>query len=534
MPRHVLLALALVSLVAVPAASSAWRVGGSYEPDTSYDSETWMWPDAPPVGEQRIYFNAITMSHETFAGANLNVGLLGTRNEAPADEYHVAILGVWVDCNGDGYIGAAEHALREYPASLLASEAACPALTGPHNAWTAGAHNYNGWVSEYVPIAREPIPTADRRVYRDDAAMVWGDYHRPDEKPYHRSCTLVPHPRGTFATTGGVMNLVECRFEQKGLDGLGTFNQAMGEIGDPLGLRFGDEDDARTGTLGRLTLGGAEDSARSPATVWDCSRRTNMGELLNTTPLGPVAPNFVRNLAVTEVRPALGDTSNPSAAAFVNHTYEGGPLDDCDHSNDDGRDVYDWPLESDFSGVDPNNKTEADWNFRYESGSRGVLATLLGARDPLFGSSGVPGADLGIGWTGFLYSGWFSDSTWSSKVGPSLVRANLTDAGFAPAYWLTFYGFVGENTTERGFARTPGSGVYGSWHCGSATSGVKNGWNCDASAWYTNPNGVPYVEEYPLARPGQTYLFRDVDCYDGSNDLGIPLGTAAYGPAPCA
>ena len=518
--RNALLALAVAILLA-PTAASTWYIGGTFEPDMpAHDTAAWMFQEPPPLGADRVYFAALTLLKGP-VGVSPNVGLLQSRLEAPASEFHVAVLGVWKDCNGDGYVGAAEHGFREYSSSLLSNTAVCPPATGSPSSWTAGAHNYNGWVSELVPIGPAGGPG---RYYADLDAKVWGDYHRPDERPFYQSCTLQPFPRGTMQDTGGMLNYVECRVEQRlYTNGLQTFNAVVDLVGDPLGLRFESIDDARSGELGQINTFGEESEEHSPAYIWDCSA-------------SPTAVPVVGN--VWGPSPTVNTGAPPtewSIAAFGNHTYEGvDAVEDCDPSNDEGRHFYGY-FEDDFNGIDPNNKTEADWNFGFVKETRGGPpgGTIFKP-----GTAGAPNADGGIGWTGYQMSGWYADSWWASKTGPNTVRPDLAggSVGFAPAHVLTFYAFVSQQTTDRGFA-LPGTtlGTYGSWHCGSNTSGIHNGWNCDADIWYINPDGSfpDDVTLAGLAKPGWKYQLRDVDCYDGSI-LGLPTGGPALGPDACA
>ncbi|HET6403247.1 MAG TPA: hypothetical protein VFH78_01265 [Candidatus Thermoplasmatota archaeon] len=533
------MALAVAGLMVGPA-TAEWFAFGDFEPNTEYDTKDWMWQEPAKPGEQKVFFHVISSTEYVSANGkpsvNPNVGLLHTQVEPFGVEYHNAFLGVWVDCNGDGYVGMVESGLREYSSSLLLSEEVCPPASGPANAWTAGAHNYNGWVSELVPIVSQNLSFAsvsDRRVYRDDAARVWGDFHRPDEKPFHRSCTLRPFARGTLQDTGGFMNYVDCR-----VDILGNFNTVMAQIGDPLGLSFSDPDEGHSGPLGHIPLGGDESDQNAAVNVVDCSRPPiHSGDTLNMTPLGPMAPGTLMNRTVPMPSPGLGpaasDPTRFTVAGQYNATMEQ-VLQDCDTSNDFGHDFYN-NFETDFNGVNPNNKTEADWNFNHQftTTPRGFQSALLGGSAALAGTAGAP-ADWGVGMGG---THWGSDSTWVSKTGPRSLRVDLASGGasIAPAYWLSFYAYVSENTTSRGFKTPGGEGVYGSWHCGSHTSGIHNGWNCDRAVWYINPDGTFPSGKSLLAHPGDPYNLRDVDCYDGRiGDLGIGIQPAYYGPEACA
>ena len=383
--------LALLLLAtAAPTTLSTWRAGGSFEPSTSWDDPTFMWTDAAPAGVHRVYFNAITTTSSGPFRASPNVGAAGTTHEPPTAEQSIALLGVWLDCNGDGYVGLAEHALPEYSASLLANTATCPPSTGPTGTWTAGAHNYNGWVSEYVPIG-PATSNVDRRVYKDAEAMVWGDIRRPDEPASKPRCLI-------------------------------------------LGAGVVDADTVHE------TLCGADEN-------------------------------------------------------------------------------------------DPKGKTRADMNFEFIVAARGSQLAVVVAP----GTAGAPNTDMAASWVTWRGTGWYGDWTWASKPGPRIVHVDAEhgELAFAEGYWLSFYGHVGHATFDRGFAMTEGRGTYGEAQCGGQPSGVRNGWNCDRALWNVDHNGDPIMLDYPLAAVGQPYELRDVDCFDGSNDLGLALGAPAYGPAPC-
>ena len=563
-----LIATVAFALLLVPAAAAWSNTNGGHEPNTEYDDASVMYQDAPSTPGKRVYFNAYTVtSSPVNVGVNLNPNspYLESRNEAPVLEYHEALLGVWTDCNGDGYVGMAEGALREYDSALLlGDDTLCPAASGDPAANWSGDHNYNGLVTEYVPILRTANANDTRRFVVNET-RVWGDWHRPDEVPFLRSCALAPQPRGTYQSTGGFINYFDCRAAV-----LETFNGAVDPLGDPLGLRFEDADDARTGSLGQIQTFGTEDESRSPVRVWDCSADPafRSGDTLNETQPGtweelrPFAgngtTNNVHNIEVYALASdPVGDTQDPTIPALVNHTFEGAD-GDCDFENDAGHDFYgNWATfyvgEEDFLGVNPKNKTQSNWNFGPVGGEntqnrgrpfacvnrneglgieRTCSPTLVGPE----GSAGRNDGDYGINDPGAGGGRWASSSIWASKPGPQMVRANAESGMPEPAgaYWLTFYAYIGPNATAQGL-ETPGTGgTYGSFHCGLNTGGIHNGWNCDRDAWYINPDGSAMPEGgVTLSRPGMPWTLRDVDCYDGGNNQGIPTGLPAYGSDPC-
>ena len=504
----------IVLALAAPSAAATWYVAGTFEPDTSYDSPQWMFAAPPPAGVAAIYLNGVTVTKGSI-GVTPNVGLLETRNEAPVSESYFVFFGVWNDCNGDGYIGAAEQALREYPAALLASTASCPPSTGLSSTWTAGAHNYNGWVSEFVWLARGGN---GQRMYIDADLRVWGDYERPDHAPKLGWCPTTPLPRGTLQSTGGLLGYAHCRLEQRGIDETGSWNDAMAAVGDPLGLRFEDEHDTTSGPVGQIPTFGTEDQSHSPAYVWDCD----------------AAPTTVGPVAVSAVDPRLGNTDPTqwTLPAFYNHTYDGiRAVDDCDWTNDRAGGFY--LNEADYNPVNPRNKTEADWNFNFAPGqNRGTPpgGTVLGP-----GPAGAP-FDGGLGWTFHpQHPGWAPDNSYGGKLGPATVRASLEDGvRIADSYWVTYYAQLGQATLDRGFPRPVNTGgTYGEWQCGAHPRGIHPGWTCDADAWYRNPDGSAYVTTSPLVRVGHSYDLRDVDCYDGNTRAGVAIGVTAYGEDPC-
>lgn len=512
----VALSLAL-TLMFASTATAQWYMHGGYEPDTPYDTRDWIWQDAPGSATDRVYFGVISGYNAAVISfgkptINPNVGLLRTHVETPTLEVQHGFLGVWVDCNGDGYMGLAESALREYSSALLGNSARCPPHTGPTTSWLPGQYNYNGWVSEYIPIVDAAI-NFDARTYVDPAARVWGDFDEPDKRPIERNCPTTSFPRGGLSTSGGILNYFDCR-----MDIYGPANLAFGAIGDPAALSFADEDDGNSGRLGQFWVYGPHDSQNAGVKTVDCSE-------------APIVS--VQTVEIRTPRPQVGDLSRMSVGGQLNQTNEEW-VDDCNPTNDDGHEFTEFGIfgveDAEFSSVNPNNKTKANWNFRVAGAQRGGTPFLVG---PLSGKAGAPqDAGTGIGGTH-----WLSDSLWT-KFGPRTVRYDLDSGqvGLARAYWLSFYATVGTATKDSFRLPSGSSGTYGAFACEGHTSGIRQGWNCDVNLWYRNLDGT-YPQNAPLAnlaKPGWKYQMRDVDCYDGRiGAAGVGVGAAYYGEEPC-
>ena len=566
-PKIALASVALMMLSQTGA--STWYDHGTHEPDNALDHSSLMWTDPPAAGEMKVYFNAWTgMAYGAFGGGSIspNLGTFETANEAPTLEYHMAILGVWVDCNGDGYVGLAETAQQEYPAALLSSTTACPAATGDPNVWTAGAHNYNGWVSEYVPIGgidTTPLNDAnDSRTYRDPDAMIWGDNGRPDDAATAGgSCATAPQPRGTWQSTGGFLTYADCspglmerwneafngrRFAGQDIPGAIGLVDMVGLDGSTLQQFVFEDDDNASGSWMDHPTFGSEDTQYSAVTVADCEGDdiVRVGDVINSTAPPEVSSQLgpaVHNAAVPAVDPRTGNTANPTVPATLNRTQED-LTENCDTSDDNGHDFYGnnyvfYFGETDFNSVSTANKRSASWNLAFANGVRDpTIANLPANQGP------TPGSPVFGGRAGFMVyqSPATSGSVWSSpsillKAGPRILRTDLNE-GTAEINFptnFTFYAYVGPATIARGFALPGGSGEYASAQCGDFNEGIHNGWNCDGSTWYLNPDGSPVPEPRPFARPGQKYQLRDTDCYDGRNNLGVPLGVTALSGWAC-
>lgn len=223
MPRMPFLAILLSLLVVAPLADAAWRSNGQQEPDTSHDiQDGWMFtePDATAnPANAFVYFNGFVSQEPELLGyqaISLNLAAAGTAL-ASENVLPMAILGVWKDCNGDGYVGAADAGLLQaYPATLLPAGSPCAVGSGPFT------HNDGLTVTELLPIywhndtsepqyamnywgpAQRPIPG-----FFDNGARVWADLGQPDD-PNLGICRSSPQPQGTFGSTGGMLAYADC------------------------------------------------------------------------------------------------------------------------------------------------------------------------------------------------------------------------------------------------------------------------------------------------------------------------------------
>lgn len=544
LPRVALPAIALLLLL--PASSATWYSHGSYEPDTAMDAESGFgWDDPPAPGvRNRIYFNAFTT--QTGVWQNPNVGAAQTRMETVGSEYQEAILGVWVDCDQDGYVGKAETLVREYPAVLLLDTSVCPPTNGPSGTWN-GQHNYNGWVTELIPIAREFTPSfrtnvADARVYRDISARVWGDAGAPDDD-LGPTCAFDALPPGSARTTGRILDHADCYLalmiettsarEYHGLSdaplGLAEENSGMST-----GLRTSDGKRwaGEAHPLERETLG--DENGQSMVKVFDCNGWNPTWITRHEPPGSDLDHLYLEGIDVD-----VDSVNEGGSLAATLLYYTRVPAQDTnDGSTPCGDTEYDNYQETygivedstyDFYG---SVKDGANWNFRWHAQSRGS-----GAAFPIGPGRAGTSSDLGIEPLSnacreahCIPSRWYADLATARKL-PSIARADLASgtAELAHAVYRTFYAYVGSGVLSRGLATPGGLGVYGSTACGSFTSGIHGGWQCDSDQWRET-----YFEYgFESARVGDTFQFRDVDCYDGGNFIGVHLGVAAYGNAPC-
>src|SRR5205823_5038653 len=159
---------------------------GSHEPDAWDADAMFATSDTSPDPAARdVYFNGFLSSgYATVGGEGINPNTnAATTTIITPQPTPRALLGVWKDCNADGYVGALfsaqvdeDQSPDQYP-SALADPSICPVGTG------VGAYNDGTWVTEMFPIVLVPgsEPEFSRWGILDRAARVWFDAGRPDD-----------------------------------------------------------------------------------------------------------------------------------------------------------------------------------------------------------------------------------------------------------------------------------------------------------------------------------------------------------------
>lgn len=232
-------ALILAALLVFPAAGASWSAFGSVEPDTPQDARDgymFLEPDDEPGGPSQVYFNGIATSGTSVGIGRVNQNVAGSRLPPPGAFEAAAVLGIWKDCNADGYMGAATSAMIVYRVELLPDRSICPELPHVNDGWV---HELR-WISPWDPNGepdgeghdtyyREPIMVVDPEV------SVWGDRGLPGEaRP--ASCDPATLGRGTTGRTGGYIAHADCVSGHAVVSAL----HAADEDGSR-GLRFDDE-----------------------------------------------------------------------------------------------------------------------------------------------------------------------------------------------------------------------------------------------------------------------------------------------------
>ncbi len=578
MNRTIVLVLAFI-LAGVPSAMAAWYGPGTVEPDTEWDEDlALMWADADNSVDQatkKVYFNAFPVGYLT--GYNPNVGALETHFTPYTVHIH-GMIGVWKDCNNDGYIGHIENVMSEYRAELLQDNTICPAGTS--------MHNDGEWVYEF--FAMGPVNEANAPAYnvinttmrtddvRTPGVWMWGDLGRPGALPGF-SCPLSP-PYGSTATTGGMIRWMDC-------SGGGTMTRSVNNVDSDgsLGLRFEDPNNPQDSSsalnihAGVTVWGdpksdqpGLLENGNSPTyNTWDCSAAPThvrdptaadgeSGELRRVgvrDPTGLVQNQTVEGVGnVTLINqngyvganlnnisddsgdiarvysPAPGVASDPTKASLADalNETERGILNDCDPESTTFSEIVaalsnpEGPLQSDSQSAVGKDEVGSTFSFFDGSQSRDQVKTVLGQSTPSY---------LGVGGqnpTATAPPVWISTTIITSEefyVSP--------ESGPTAKRYFTFYAYVHPEIVGSNSVILPGNGatrIYGSDNCATIGAGqpTQQGWACDPDLWYLDHfSGKDLDPNRTNVRLGHEYQFRDVDCFTG---LIVDLETNTLSP----
>ena len=553
-PITIVLALTFAML---PLGTADWGSRGSLEPDTSYDRNSgymFVDPDTSGSSARKVYFNA-------WAGAGGALLNTANPNSAAADttvlmapHRPMAVLGIWKDCNKDGYMGMSENALYDYPSALLGDTSICPPTPGDNL-----AHNDGEMVRELIPIGPDPNfgEESDANVHNfPDDTVMWVDFKLPGDSA-DPSCPLTPVPAGTLDTTGGFLRYVDCidNWRVTGtwntvahLAGLDEYafddapKEQPGQSSSPLnrGNPYGQDEDAR--------IVSAFDCSAEPMRHHDDTGATRQNILITDPTGGELGAVFgpdgetrvYLNLTDQDYnvnisgQPRGVPTVNPdgSLAGTVNETESslGGDCNTTEEKNCGGSnsltgaiflgrdqhtngDIYCWSQAEGNRLVAPTGRSEVNNRmFFSESDAVGAAGAII--QDPT----------VFLGLPTRLEGFWVGQTSYLASRNP-LVNIDT----FLPkeVSYFTHYVQLGANATSQLTLPTSTLGIYGHEWCSRSQDPAENGgFVCDPDAWIADANGNGNLEDEPKA--GWAYHLRDIDCYDtsasGARDAGVHWG----------
>jgi hypothetical protein len=584
MSRNFLLLGLVAVLAASPLVNAGWGVKGVSEPQTSYDRNggfMFLTPDnSPSQAINKVYFagdfGQCVGIRCTYVSPNL--ATLGTSIQTTEYNFQ-AVLGVWKDCNNDGYVGLGDQGLLEYRSTILAATAGttiCP--VEPIAYGTLGqmpVHNDGNWVRELIPIGWRNLqpgclyvvpsgPNAGQHLQDcnpfkidDNGARVWTDFGVPGAN-YAPSCPIAPVAYGTFSTTGGAIKFADCIDQWFLTDTLDSV--ATGPLA-PLSFADDPRDQENSHSILNQPNPWGSQSDASDAQVWDCSKSQTQVQTLGDAPL--LGYGWV-NVSQPKVPPSVG--TGGSVAGTLNATGSG--FDQCNrnsYGNGDGPQGLVWqnsgdhfheggalanaPYVLEYNVAGEPTKVEATDNLQPTEVTRPAAPTgsQLGAEGPSVTD-------------GFGLETLESDGIWNGGIawgGQWMVRENVNQP-IGPVRYQTFYAYVSPTAQATYGLQMPKgttTGTYGAETCGSATTGTSaNNWQCNPALWYldslghdTNvrstrlgkdpnaPAGAVCDSTSDLgcvaygARVGDPFNLRAVDCYDQSiaaaRGAGVSWGT---------
>jgi hypothetical protein len=566
MTRKLVIASVIALAMCASPFAAAWSGVGSYEPDTTRDiTDGWMYPTADtsacgatasPCVKEQVYLNGYPgQCAQVCYITNPNVGTLHSSIYVADESFH-AIFGVWKDCNADGYIGLGDDGLWDYREEVLTVPGGlgvgpglsiCPVQTEPAGGVPANGnwfpvHNDGTWIREFIPIgwSDQQSVTGDHDPWNlnDNNARVWADYGLPEE-PYAPSCPLIPVEHGTFGSVGGLLHTYDCR---EGFTVTSTFDSVADSDPTLQPYSFSDHprDQQNSASKANVKNPWGQASDGSYAEVWDCSQPTTHVVTLGKPFQAVGNLGFYQvNVSQPRVPPSVTPTqAGASPSGTVNDAGSG--FDQChrptgaddqngaapqgiiyEGSSDNfhaGKSLANAPylIEYDVAST-PARVTPDDWMA--PSGDTYPHSPYDKAGHPDWPDPTSEQATGSIGQ-------WGGTHQWTNPF--FLQKYQLQTGGV----YHTFYGY-----TSLAGVQTPkgaATGTYGAESCGSFTTGIHNGWQCDPTKWWVNSqgadlkNGARSAALGPLncstgttcgfygATVGDPYNVRDIDCYDQS------------------
>jgi hypothetical protein len=548
MQRRTAIATTIALLfLALPLASADWMGRGFYEPDTEFDRTSgfmWTTPDTSAAGADHVYFSAFAAYY--VATPNHNSATLGS-NIAPYPTNIHAVLGLWKDCNQDGYIGHVEGALSEYRAELLLDDSVCGVDS------SLPTHNDGEWVREFLAIGPDfqgqgESSANNSNPYNipDEGALIWGDWGIPTDGT-KASCPVNPRPRGTYQSTGGFVRYADCIASWR-VNGAVNTAAALTGLSQ---ISFADAPQERPDQSGSVLnqqnpWGHEEDDS---AVAYDCTAPAfSQGDPADVVPDDELDENG--NILTLYAPTGVG--GGGSAAGTINATEEA--TGNCDRGNDNngyntqGYSEIAYADEGTLEGTTPK-RALTDVYFQFFEGSsinrvcdggdpsawQNVdtapvvgdeptcvdLSTTVPSNTPDDGGQAVAEQLVGA-------STWFGAPGYAVSRNPYASRDDLQPWG---AVHFTAYAWVTPSLFTGGLP-SAAQGVYGSPHCDGSVE-ITGAFNCDSAKWWLNPDGTDARTLFQVL-PGQPYNLIDIDCYDASAFKGSPVTTSLVGPGACS
>ncbi|MFA5862660.1 MAG: hypothetical protein WDA16_13290, partial [Candidatus Thermoplasmatota archaeon] len=339
MSRRIVVTAAFCMLMLAVPLGAAWGGKGEYEPSLKRDKEGWMYTTTdvnPSQDVRQVYFNGFqTQCAQVCTAIDTQLATLRTSVQTTDNNYQ-AMLGVWKDCNKDGYVGLADQGLTEYRAELLLDTSVCPKVTTPLTIpanWKP-THNDGEWVREFLNIGwfdtQSVVPCQacaqdnfDVNAYNfnDNKARVWADFGVPGAT-YGPSCPLVPVATGTLHRAGGVLHFADCLAGWHVTD---TFDNTIVPLNPALNdYSFADHprDQENSNSDANVKNPWGYESDGSYVQAWDCSKPRVTGTGIGKEPV--FGGMMYANVSNPKVPPGTStDTTHNSIAGTMNATGSG-------------------------------------------------------------------------------------------------------------------------------------------------------------------------------------------------------------------